>query len=94
MHYKSYVDNVGPNENRPIKSSTNLTMSQSLARVQVDRLRRDEYFEVGDDLVLLACRLYTLSHLISTCVWVGLHPRLAGPPCVPCIKLQKAPLVQ
>ena len=34
------------------EAQANLTVAQSQAKSQVDRMRRDETFEVGDDVVL------------------------------------------
>ena len=39
------------------EAQANLTIAQSRAKSQVDRLRRDEKFEVGDEVVLSTCHI-------------------------------------
>ena len=39
------------------EAQPNLTVAQSRAKSQVDRLRRDEKFEVGDEVVLSTCNI-------------------------------------
>ena len=47
------------------EAQANLTVSQSRAKSQVDRLRCDEKFKVGDEVVLSACHISMNQHLPS-----------------------------
>ena len=51
----------------------NLTVGQSRAKSQVDRLGRDEKFEVGDEVFLSICRISVNQHLPSKLRrhWIG-----------------------
>ena len=39
------------------EAQANLTVAQSRAKSQVDRSRRDEKYEVGDEVVLSTCNI-------------------------------------
>ena len=45
------------------EAQANLTVAQSRAKSQVDRSRRDETFEVGDEVVLSTCHISVNQHL-------------------------------
>ena len=47
------------------EAQANLTIAQSRAKSQVDRLRRDEKFEVGHEVVLSTHRISMNQHLPS-----------------------------
>ena len=55
------------------EAQANLTVAQSRAKSQVDRLRRDEKFEVGDEVVLSTCHISINQHLPSKLRrrWIG-----------------------
>ena len=47
------------------EAQANLTVAQSQAKSQVDHLRRDEKFEVGDEVVLSTRHINVNQHLPS-----------------------------
>ena len=47
------------------KAQANLTIAQSQGKSQVYRLRHDEMFEVGDEVVLSTCNISVNQHLPS-----------------------------
>ena len=55
------------------EAQANLTITQNRAKAQVDRLRCDETFEVGDEVVLSTCNIYVNQHLPSKLRrhWIG-----------------------
>ena len=57
------------------EAQANLTIVQSRAKLQVDHLRCDETFEVGDEVVLLTRNIHVNQHLPSKLFqrWIGLY---------------------
>ena len=55
------------------EAQANLTVAQSRAKSQVDRLRRDEKVEVGDEVVLPTRHISVNQHLLSKLQrhWIG-----------------------
>ena len=55
------------------EAQANLTIAQSWAKSQVDHLRRDENFEVGDEVVLSTRHISMNQHLPSKLqrCWIG-----------------------
>ena len=55
------------------EAQANLTIAQSRAKSQVDRSRRDETFEVGDEVVLSTRHISVNQHLPSKLQrhWIG-----------------------
>ena len=55
------------------EAQANLTVAQSRAKSQVDRSRRDEKFEVGEEVVLSTCHISVNQHLPSKLWrhWIG-----------------------
>ena len=55
------------------EAQANLTVAQSRAKSQADRSRRDEKFEVGDEVVLSTCNICVNQHLPSKLRrrWIG-----------------------
>ena len=47
------------------EAQANLTVAQSRAKSQADRSRRDETFEVGDEVILSTCNIRMNQHLPS-----------------------------
>ena len=55
------------------EAQANLTVAQSQVKSQVDRLRRNEMIEVGDEVVLSTCNIRVNQHLTSKLqrCWIG-----------------------
>ena len=55
------------------ETQANLIVVQSRAKSQVDHSRRDEMFEVGDEVVLSTCNISVNQHLPSKLwrCWIG-----------------------
>ena len=55
------------------EAQAHLTVAQSRAKSQADRLRRDEKFEVGDEVVLSTRSIHVNQHLLSKLrlCWIG-----------------------
>ena len=51
------------------EAQANLSVAQSWAKLQVDRSRRDETFEVGDEVVLSTRNIRVNQHLPSKLRW-------------------------
>ena len=56
------------------ETQANLTVAQSQAKSRVDHLRRDETFEVGDEVVLSKCNIHVNQHLPSKLCWRWIGP--------------------
>ena len=51
------------------EAQANLTIAQSRAKSQVDHSRRNETFEVGDDVVLSTCNIHVNQNLPPKLRW-------------------------
>ena len=56
------------------EAQANLTIAQSRAKSQADRLRRDETFEIGNEVVLSTHNICVNQHLPSKLCWRWIGP--------------------
>ena len=73
MEIKAVQMMVDPMKTALEEAQANLTIDQSRAKSQVDHLRRDEKFEVGDEVVLSTYHISMNQHLPSKLRrrWIG-----------------------